>query len=66
MERDWDNVDGEEIYNDVRCEIASCGESIAVDKHGNFLEEVGEFAGPDGQRILAHTTCGLSLGLEMA
>jgi len=37
-----------------------CGETMHSD------DEVGEFAKPDGQHVLAHSQCGLDAGYSIA
>lgn len=47
-----------------------CGEPIAQDQHGWFLEEVGEFwdesRGEGNESVVAHAYCGIDLELPIA
>lgn len=50
---------------DNTCEI--CGEPIKTDKHGMYLEDVGEFWDEDQDTsVIAHAQCGIDADLEMA
>lgn len=51
---------------DQPTECGNCGEGLPVDDSGFYLGEVGEFVKPDGEHVVAHAQCGLSLGWELA